>query len=206
MREKITQQYDSWYTNHETVFGKEPIAVIKEMADLLPEGTVLDIGGGEGRNAVWLAEQGVPVEVTDLSQVGLDTLSEYATEHELPILARQSDVVVDGIEGQYAGIVMAMVLHHINTSDVEEIIKSAQAHTIEGGVHAISTFKNEGELYERNEIKGRFYADDESLARWYEGWDIIRSESREYLSFAKNKDGTQMKNLVTDFLAQKPIE
>jgi SAM-dependent methyltransferase len=44
---------------------------VTEVEGLSP-GTALDVGSGEGRNAVWLAEQGWLVTGVDFSPVGLD--------------------------------------------------------------------------------------------------------------------------------------
>lgn len=45
--------------------------VVTELRDLAP-GRALDVGAGEGRNAVWLATRGWHVTAVDFSAVGLD--------------------------------------------------------------------------------------------------------------------------------------
>jgi SAM-dependent methyltransferase len=45
--------------------------VVDELSDLPPR-TALDLGTGEGRNAVWLAERGWDVVAVDFSRAGLD--------------------------------------------------------------------------------------------------------------------------------------
>lgn len=44
--------------------------LVQEVADL-PPGRALDLGAGEGRNAIWLAERGWRVTAVDFSGVGL---------------------------------------------------------------------------------------------------------------------------------------
>lgn len=54
------------------VFGKEPNAFLKSQAHRLPpEGTALSVADGEGRNGVWLAEQGLDVLAIDFSPAAL---------------------------------------------------------------------------------------------------------------------------------------
>jgi SAM-dependent methyltransferase len=63
--------WDERYGAAETVWGAAPNRwVEQEVADLKP-GTALDLGCGEGRNAVWLAERGWRVIAVDFSAVGL---------------------------------------------------------------------------------------------------------------------------------------
>jgi 2-polyprenyl-3-methyl-5-hydroxy-6-metoxy-1,4-benzoquinol methylase len=46
---------------------------LAEHAHLLPgRGKVLDIAGGAGRNAIWLARRGLDVTIVDVSEVALE--------------------------------------------------------------------------------------------------------------------------------------
>lgn len=60
------------YSAAEYVFGTEPNDFLKEQFTHIPAGgRVLCLAEGEGRNAVFLAEQGYQVMAMDLSDVGL---------------------------------------------------------------------------------------------------------------------------------------
>ena len=60
------------YDATELVWSREPNQfVAAELADL-PPGTALDLGAGEGRNAIWLASRGWSATAVDFSQVALD--------------------------------------------------------------------------------------------------------------------------------------
>jgi tellurite methyltransferase len=51
----------------------EPAAFLVEHVDVVPQGArVLDVAGGAGRNAVWLAKRGCDVTLVDASSVGLE--------------------------------------------------------------------------------------------------------------------------------------
>lgn len=53
-------------------FDAEPNPHMERVASQLRPGTALDVGCGEGSDAVWLASQGWQVTAVDLSQVALD--------------------------------------------------------------------------------------------------------------------------------------
>ena len=65
---------DAWnarYADAELVWSAEPNRfLVQEVAGLTP-GRALDLGAGEGRNAIWLAERGWRATAVDFSGVGL---------------------------------------------------------------------------------------------------------------------------------------
>ena len=64
--------WDERYAGDELLWRAEPNRfLVAEVAEL-PPGRALDVACGEGRNAVWLAEQGWTVTGVDFSQVALD--------------------------------------------------------------------------------------------------------------------------------------
>jgi len=64
-------QWDARYGGEELVWTSTPNQfLVSEVADLAP-GRAVDLACGEGRNAVWLAEQGWQVTGVDFSRVGL---------------------------------------------------------------------------------------------------------------------------------------
>lgn len=64
--------WDQRYASTELVWSAAPNRfVVSELTGMRP-GRALDLGTGEGRNAVWLAEQGWAVTGIDFSEVGLD--------------------------------------------------------------------------------------------------------------------------------------
>src|SRR5436309_5039096 len=58
--------------------------VVAELTGLAP-GRALDLGCGEGRNAIWLAEQGWQVSAVDFSAVGLDKARRLAGERGVTV-------------------------------------------------------------------------------------------------------------------------
>jgi len=70
--------WDERYGATERVWSGEPNAVlVQEVTDLAP-GTALDVGSGEGGDAVWLAGRGWRVTAIDVSRVALDRVAARA--------------------------------------------------------------------------------------------------------------------------------
>jgi tellurite methyltransferase len=65
-------QWDQRYSRPAFIFGKSPAQFLAENYQYIPfEGTVLDMGMGEGRNAVFLAQKGYKVTGVDISSVAV---------------------------------------------------------------------------------------------------------------------------------------
>ena len=72
------QQWDDRYASTDLVWTAEPnVFVVRELAGLQP-GRALDLGAGEGRNAIWLAEHGWQVTAVDFSGVALAKAAQLA--------------------------------------------------------------------------------------------------------------------------------
>lgn len=65
-------QWDAKYAERELVWSAGPNVFVEQYAADLPVGRALDVAGGEGRNALWLADRGWDATVADFSQVALD--------------------------------------------------------------------------------------------------------------------------------------
>ncbi len=64
--------WDEKYSNSQFIYGSSPNDFLREnVHHFVPEGKILCIAEGEGRNAVWLAELGFKVTAVDASEVGL---------------------------------------------------------------------------------------------------------------------------------------
>jgi SAM-dependent methyltransferase len=88
----MAEDYDSFYSENEEVFGKKECPLLKKCAEFIPEGArVLDLGIGQGRNALPLARQGCQVTGIDTSQVAVDTVNRLAAAEDLPVKAHLQD-------------------------------------------------------------------------------------------------------------------
>jgi SAM-dependent methyltransferase len=73
-------QWDHIYDQTELVWSAGPNIWVEQVASGLAPGTALDLGAGEGRNALWLAENGWHVTAVDFSTVAIDRARGLARE------------------------------------------------------------------------------------------------------------------------------
>jgi SAM-dependent methyltransferase len=94
-REK-SGEYDRWQTRYSVpdyIFGKEPNYFLAKCKSLLPaSGRALTVADGEGRNGVWLAEQGLDVLSIDFAPAGQEKAKALAREHKVNVTFELADV------------------------------------------------------------------------------------------------------------------
>jgi SAM-dependent methyltransferase len=110
--EKITQRWeepmdwDERYSEPGFAYGTEPNTFLASVAYKLPQGKILSLAEGEGRNAVYLATLGYEVTGVDGSQVGLSKAQELAVERGVIITSLHADLSAFKIESeQWDGII-----------------------------------------------------------------------------------------------------
>ena len=198
MMDQIRDQYDSLYKLEDYSFGDgKPVPAVVRLSEYIDKGSVLDIGGGDGRNAIYLANLGFDVTVLDLSEVGLSKIKEVNKN----INTKVSDVIQDEIESEYDVIVNTFVLHHMNIEDAKKVILKSKRHTKEKGINIIVTFSDSGGLYDRNFNTGRFYPGEKLMRELYSDWGILDLRIDEIETLAKDKKGNRMLNHVISIIA-----
>ena len=98
--------WDERYSDPEFVYGRAPNAFLARQAHRIPEGPVLCLAEGEGRNAVWLAQDGRDVTAVDASPVGIAKGRRLARDRGVSVEWICADLATYTIEpGHWAGIV-----------------------------------------------------------------------------------------------------
>ncbi len=87
------ERWEARFAGPGYAFGKAPNAFLKAQAPLLRgRKAALTVGDGEGRNGVWLAEQGLDVLAIDFAQAALAKSRALAAERGVTIRTEVADV------------------------------------------------------------------------------------------------------------------
>lgn len=98
--------WDERYSAEEYAYGTAPNEFLVEKVGCLPQGKVLSLAEGEGRNAVFLARQGYAVTAVDASLVGLNKAGKLAEENGVVVEFIHADLAdYDLGENKWDGIV-----------------------------------------------------------------------------------------------------
>lgn len=89
--------FDDWenrFSSPGYVFGEEPNAFLVRQKQRLPKiGRVLAVSDGEGRNGVWLAEQGLEVVSMDFSPKAQEKALALASKRNVTITTERADLL-----------------------------------------------------------------------------------------------------------------
>ncbi|GAA2829378.1 class I SAM-dependent methyltransferase [Crossiella cryophila] len=84
--------WDTLYRTRDQVWSGAPNGVLVVEITGLPPGRALEVGCGEGADAIWLAEQGWRVTAADISQEALTRADAEAKAREVTLTLLHSDI------------------------------------------------------------------------------------------------------------------
>jgi len=106
-----------WDTHYREALGPlEAALVVQAYAPFLPGGPVLDIAGGAGRNAFYLAERGHPVIILEKSLIALEQVRSQAEASQLPVWGARIDLETEPVAlppGPFAGMVVSYYINRV---------------------------------------------------------------------------------------------
>ena len=154
-------------------------------------GRALDVGAGEGRNSIYLAEHGWDVTAVDLSDVAIAQARKNAAARGVKLNAVVGDLDVYDFGTEQFDLVLSFYIHawHDRTkTDVPSRIYQALK---PGGLLVM-------EAYARPEVAFGF--DPDTLAKQYSRFKILRNDSvNDFADWDKDS-----KRHLVRFVAQKP--
>ena len=103
--------WDEKFAGDDYFYGTAPNAFLQSNAGLLRTGmSALSLAEGEGRNAVWLAAQGLDVTAVDASAVGLAKAARLAEERGVGLRTLVADLATWDIPAGAYDIVVAIFI------------------------------------------------------------------------------------------------
>jgi SAM-dependent methyltransferase len=145
-------------------------------------GRALDIGAGEGSDAIRLAKLGYDVDALEISTVGAKKIEWFAEEAGVNDKVRvvASDVQDFTPNGPYDVIICNGVLHYVE--DKQSVIELMQQATRPGGINVISLWSNYNPVPHCHELVP-VYCDRENgvVTKNYEEWH------KEFIYFDRDK-------------------
>lgn len=117
--------WDERYAAADLVWSAGPNRTVANEVAGLTAGDALDLGAGEGRNAIWLAEQGWTVTAVDFSAVGLAKAESIARQRGLPLTTVVADVTGYHPERTYDLVLIAYL--QLPWTQLQKVLTTAAA-------------------------------------------------------------------------------
>ncbi|MGD1118735.1 MAG: methyltransferase domain-containing protein [Dehalococcoidales bacterium] len=181
--------------------GKPGEMVVKAASGLPPGSRALDLGCGEGRNALYLAGLGFQVSATDISQSGIAKLKTIARERKLKIDASVGDMRDYQFSQRFDLIVCEGCLHLIQREDWQMLLKRMKRFTTPGGQHVVGVFTDAApEPEDQRGLMVGLFKEGELLEQ-FKDWEIL--ESKAYRFTHTHPDGPTHEHAGNEIIARK---
>jgi SAM-dependent methyltransferase len=128
------QAWEEHYGERERVWSGRVNVRLAEVASLLPPARALDVGCGEGADAMWLADQGWYVTAVDISQTALDrAIADAQARNLLDRIDFQRHELPDTFPDGSFDLVSAQFLHSTVEVDRPAMLRLAADAVTVGG-------------------------------------------------------------------------
>ena len=137
MNDKTPQQYwnEKFAATEDLVYTNIVNRFVKELSEGMKPGKMIDLAGGEGRNAVYFAELGWQAENIDISNVGLTKFLKFAEERGVTenVFANCADAT--GFESVLTPVDLGVVAYlQIEVNDLADALDCLIENIRKGGV------------------------------------------------------------------------
>ena len=139
-----TKDSDGFY------WGLKPNPTLESFINSIPEGKALDLGGGEGKNSFFLAQNGFEVETVDKNSQSLEKCQNFADQHKLQIQTILSNIKgFDLKEGKYTLIISTAALDFLKKSEIEPLVKKMKKALHKNGYIFLMVFSSDDPMYQK---------------------------------------------------------
>ena len=149
----MVEQDHAWTQAYLELKGQwklEPNWKLIEYLHLIPQGPVLDLGAGNGRNALFFAKLGHKVDYVDVSKTYSKRMKDRAKDENLELTAHNMDIRdFDIPEKRYVLIIASKILQLFPKADIEDITRKMNAGLARKGLIYVYTFSVENFKHSR---------------------------------------------------------
>jgi SAM-dependent methyltransferase len=215
---RLSDYFDQMYSTHDRYWWREagrhslepedyPSSLLAQQTLRVlasrPQGRALDIGAGEGADAIRLALLGYAVDAVELSAVAATKIQRFAQQAGVKVNVTVADAQQYDPEDLYDVVVCNGVLHYIE--DKDKVIARIQEATCPGGINVISLWSDHTPVPGCHEFVPVYCdAEDGVVTNRYKKWP------KEFIYYERDKPEAAHSDLPPHrhshikFIARKP--
>ena len=174
--------------------------VLEAMESLSP-GKVLDLGCGQGRNALFLAQHGFEVTAVDQNELALEILQSIVEQEDLEMTVGLYDINSANLKQSYDLIVSTVVLMFLQADRIPAIIRNMQDQTNPGGYNLIVCAMDTEDY--PCQVPFSFTFKEGELADYYKDWELVKYNENPGHLHRRDENGNRIALRFATMLAKK---
>ena len=161
----------------------------------------LDLGCGQGRNALFLAQHGFDVTAVDQNELSLEILQSIVEQEDLEMPVGIYDINSASIGQTHDFIVSTVVLMFLQADRIPAIIQNMQEQTSIGGYNLI-VCAMDTEDYPCS-VNFPFTFKEGELANYYQDWELVKYNENPGHFHRRDENGNRIQLRFATMLAKK---
>ena len=174
--------------------------VLEAMESLSP-GKALDLGCGQGRNALFLAQHGFEVTAVDQNELALEILQSIVEQEDLEMTVGLYDINSANLKQSYDLIVSTVVLMFLQADRIPAIIRNMQDQTNLGGYNLIVCAMDTEDY--PCQVPFSFTFKEGELADYYKDWELVKYNENPGHLHRRDENGNRIALRFATMLAKK---
>ena len=183
-------------------YNSNPVhSEVLEAMQFLSPGKALDLGCGQGRNALFLAQQGFDVTAVDQNELALEILQSIVEQEDLEMTVGLYDINSADLTQTYDLIVSTVVLMFLQADLIPAIIQNMQDQTNPGGYNLIVCAMDTEDY--PCQVPFSFTFKEGELADYYKDWELIKYNENPGHLHRRDEEGNRIALRFATMLAKK---
>ena len=183
-------------------YNSNPVhSEVLEAMQFLSPGKALDLGCGQGRNALFLAQQGFDVTAVDQNELALEILQSIVEQEDLEMTVGLYDINSATLTQTYDLIVSTVVLMFLQADRIPDIIQNMQDQTNPGGYNLIVCAMDTEDY--PCQVPFSFTFKEGELADYYKDWELIKYNENPGHLHRRDEEGNRIALRFATMLAKK---
>ncbi|MGH8714233.1 MAG: class I SAM-dependent methyltransferase [Casimicrobiaceae bacterium] len=169
------ETWNARFARDDYLFGEEPNAFLRKQAHWLkPGGSVLCVADGEGRNSVWLAEQGFQVAAFDFAPNALAKARRLAQRRHVKVDHQSGDAHTWPWAGRRYDALVAVFIQFLPPETRDGVFAGMMSAVAPGGVFLLEGYRPEQVDYRTGGPPRREHMYTRAwVERTFSGWEIL---------------------------------